>query len=362
MAEIMEEEQKGSDTYSCAHCGATLKYEPGTVFLHCEYCGSDTSIEAKAAVEVVELDYMQHIQHFEQINTRATHVVQCRKCGAESIFDENLKSMMCPYCGTPLVESDVHDERLVQPSYLLPFKVSGKEIDDCLYGWLRKLWFAPNQLKARARCSEKLQGVYIPCWTYDAQTDTAYTGQRGDNYTVSVGSGKDRRTEIRTRWSFRSGNISLFFDDVMVSASKLINSEVVAKIEDWDTENLVEMDNRFLSGFVTEKYIVNLTQGFELAQSKMESKISEAIRRDIGGNHQQISSSNTRYSGITFKLVLLPIYMSSYLYGNKTYHFFVNGRTGEVTGDRPYSAMKIIFAVILGALLIFAIYQVGVRS
>ena len=234
MTEESENSRKASETYQCECCGAALKYEPGTAFLHCEYCGSDTPIETNVVENVNELDYMQYIHYFEEINTQNTHVIKCRKCGAESTFDENMKSMECPYCGTPLIEADAHYERLIKPSYLLPFQVSGKEIDACLYRWLRKLWFAPDNLKERARCSENLQGVYIPCWTYDAQTETGYTGQRGVTYTVTVGTGKNRRTETRTRWTFRSGHISLFFDDVMVPASKLIASQVVAEIENWD--------------------------------------------------------------------------------------------------------------------------------
>ena len=362
MTDETENNPLTGETFVCECCGAALKYEPGTAFLHCDYCGSDTPIETKLVVDINELDYTQYIEHYEEINTQNTNVVKCRKCGAESTFDENMKSMECPYCSTPLIEADVHYERLIKPSYLLPFQVSGKEIDDYLYKWLRKLWFAPGKLKERARCSEKLQGVYIPCWTYDAQTETEYTGQRGITYTVTVGTGKNRRTETRTRWTFRSGHISLFFDDVMVPASKLIASQVVAKIEDWDTENLMEMDNRFLSGFVTEKYILNLTQGFELAQGKMATEIESAIRRDIGGDRQRILSRNTRFNDVKFKLILLPVYMSSYTYGKKVYHFFVNGRNGDVTGDRPYSTLKIVFTVILGLLLLGgAIYLMNNR-
>lgn len=352
MTEESEKSQKVSETYSCECCGATLKYEPGTAFLHCEYCGSDTPIEANVVVNVNELDYMQYIQHFEEINTHDTRVIKCRKCGAESTFDANMKSMECPYCGTPLIEADAHYERLIKPSYLLPFRVSGKEVNDYLYRWLRKLWFAPDNLKEKARCSANLQGVYIPCWTYDAQTETEYSGQRGVTYTVTAGTGKNQRTETRTRWTFRCGHISLFFDDVIGPASKLIASQVVAEIENWDTENLVEMDDRFLSGFVTEKYMINLKQGFDIARGKMASEIDAAIRQDIGGDRQRILSRDTRFDNIKFKLILLPVYMSFYLYGKKVYHFFVNGRTGEITGNRPYSTMKIVFTVILGLLVL----------
>lgn len=342
----------GSDTFQCMNCGAALKYKPGTTFLHCDYCGSDTPIDVKTVDVVQELDFKQYAQNFEELNTKATKVISCRKCGAESTFDESLKSVECPYCTTPLIESDVHEERLIQPSYLLPFKVADNDMNKHLTTWLKSLWFAPNKLKKRALYSNKLQGVYIPCWTYDAQTNTDYSGQRGDNYYVTVGSGKNRHTVVRTRWSYCSGHISLFFDDVMIPASKMIPTPIMTKIQNWDTMNMVEADNRFLSGFITEKYVLNMTDGYQQAKQLMESEIDSAVRRDIGGDHQRVTSKRTTFSSIKFKLILLPVYMSSYTYRNKLYHFFVNGRTGRVTGDRPYSAIKIILAIITGLILI----------
>lgn len=342
----------GSDTFYCNGCGAALKYKPGTTFLHCDYCSTDTPIDVRVVDEVQELDFMQYAHQFENLNTGTSKIIGCRKCGAESAFDESLKSMECPYCCTPLIESDVHEERLIQPSYLLPFHISDNDIQTCLTKWIKSLWFAPNKLKKRALYSYQLQGIYIPCWTYDAQTNTDYTGQRGDNYTVTTGSGKNRRTETRTRWSRRSGHISLFFDDVMVPASKLIAGDIMNKISDWDTKNMVETDKRFFSGFLTEKYILTHTSGYETAKNIMYWQIESAIRRDIGGDKQIIDSRKTVFSNIKFKLILLPVYMSSYTYKSKLYHFFVNGRNGKVTGDRPYSAIKITLAVLCALALI----------
>lgn len=354
MSEITENIPLRSDSFQCIHCGAPLKYKPGTNFLHCDYCGADTPIDAKVVDEVQELDFEQYAHNIEQLNSKTTKIISCRKCGAESTFEENLKSAECPYCTTPLIESDVHEERLIQPSYLLPFKVADSEMQHHMGVWIKSLWFAPNKLKKRAMLSTKMQGVYIPCWTYDAQTETDYTGQRGDTYTTTVGTGKNRRTVTRTRWSYASGHISLFFDDILVTASRMVPMAIMNKIHNWDTMNMVETDNRFLSGFITEKYVMNMTDGYEYAKSRMESDIDHAIRRDIGGDSQRIDSKKTRISNIKFKLILLPVYLSSYTYKNKLYHFFVNGRTGRTTGDRPYSAVKITFAVILGLIALAA--------
>ena len=346
-----------SDTYLCMRCGAALKYKPNTEFLRCEYCSTETPIDVKKVDEVHELDFEQHAQNFEHLNTKTSKIIPCRKCGAESTFNENLKSVACPYCTTPLIESDVHEERLIQPSYLLPFKIEGRDVQQHLNVWLKKLWFAPNKLKHQVRYSNKLQGVYIPCWTYDAQTETDYTGERGEDYTTTEGVGKNQRIVTRTRWHSCDGHVSLFFDDVLVPASGMIPQKTLNKIDKWDTNNLVEVDNRFLSGFITEKYVMNLNNGYVHAKRIMDTRIDHAIRRDIGGDHQKIGSKDTEYNDIKFKLILLPVYMSSYVYNNKLYHFFLNARMGHITGDRPYSPLKIALTVILGIVALLLIIK-----
>ena len=341
----------------CNNCGGVVKFKPGSTSLVCIYCGQTQEIDAQKPVFVNELDFNIYASSFENLNLESVKVFSCGKCGAESTFSESVKSSNCPYCTSPLVEKDAHDERLIKPGYVLPFQVEEEMIRIHLDKWLKSLWFAPNKLKKQAIDSNMRQGVYTPCWTYDANTETDYEGERGDDYTVTVGSGKNQRTETRTRWRYASGHIKLFFDDVMVSASRMVPTKIFNLISHFDTNNMLEYDNRFLSGFITEKYAINLNQGYAEAKQIMDFQIIEAINDDIGCDHQRITSCDTPISDVTFKLILLPFYISSYTYDNKLFHYYVNGRTGKITGNRPYSSIKIAFAIILGvALLSLIVY------
>ena len=87
----------------------------------------------------------------------------------------------------------------------------------------------------------------------------------------------------------------------------------------------------------------------------MEETLRRDIRFDIGGDEQRIDSMNARYSDITFKHVLLPVWLASYRWNNKPFRVVVNGRTGQVSGERPYSAWKIAFAVLIGVIVIAGI-------
>ncbi len=340
---------------SCKNCGGKLTFEPGTDSLECPYCNTHNEIEIdheQLEKAHAEIDYLSFIG--KQIDTTPkieVLTVKCDGCGAETSFDPNVVSGTCDFCGSPLTSKEGHKANLIAPGGLLPFRVKDKEGITLYKNWLKKLWFAPNKLKIRAKQVDKISGIYIPYWTFDAQTSTDYRGERGDNYyeeeTYYDDEGEEQtRTVVRTSWSSVRGRVSRFFDDMLVAASKTLPVQYLDRLEPWDLENLVPYDTKYLSGFKSESYQDSLEGGFEIAKGKMDSVICDDIRRDIGGDQQVINNYNTVYDDITFKHILLPIWISSYKYNDKVYRFLVNGRTGEVQGERPYSWIKIVLAIL----------------
>src|SRR5262249_53441959 len=105
---------------------------------------------------------------------------------------------------------------------------------------------------------------------------------------------------------------------------------------------------------------INLTEGFALARDVMDAEIRQLCCRDIGGNHQRLHNVHTQHVGVTFKHILLPMWLAAYRYLDKPYQVMVNGRSGKVTGTRPYSWIKItllvlfIIALIVGLILAFS--------
>jgi hypothetical protein len=118
----------------------------------------------------------------------------------------------------------------------------------------------------------------------------------------------------------------------------------------------VSFDIKYLSGFVTEKYQIDLTEGFGEAKRTMENQMWNLALRNIGGDDQRIITINTNFENITFKHILLPAYISSYNYKGKLYRFLVNARTGEVQGERPWSSSKIALAIVGGLAVIMLLY------
>ncbi len=344
---------QNTETFACTNCGADLKFKPGTKQLICEYCNTTIDIP-EIDEEIKELDLHEYIENQgkDAVKFELT-LVKCEKCGAESTVEPTIKSDSCPYCATPFVISNIHKGSVIQPKSLLPFKISKDEGLKSFKKWINKLWFAPDALKKAVLSPDCFKGIYIPFWTYDSTTTTKYTGQKGihysvpESYTVMENGKSVTRTRMvqRTRWNFCSGVVAHSFDDVLVCGNKSLPEKLITNLEPWDLENLAPFDSKYLSGFVTENHQRGLEEGFMVAKTHMEAYIVTLIKQDIGGDEQRIINTQTTYSNITFKNILLPVYLSAYNFKSKLYRFIINARTGEVQGERPWSAAKIALLV-----------------
>lgn len=346
----------------CANCGAELKFKPGSHQLKCEYCGYEEFIEhTKSSFEELELQHYLKVVG-ENAYTNSIDLLNCKHCGANQHVEENYKSLSCVYCGEPLIREDVEKEGWILPGALIPFQLDEQKAKDLFKNWVSSIWFAPNNLKRAALDPEGLHGLYVPYWTFDANLSAAYQGQRGDYYyeTRRVRTKKGMQTQQvrKTRWSHASGSVKGFVDDILINASQKKRRDIPSEIAFWNTKELVAFNSKYLSGFVTEKYTVSLKEGHHQSFQEAKQIAHSWIRRDIGGDTQRISTADMKLSDETFKHILLPVYISSYRFNGKEYHFYINGQTGKLSGTRPYSFWKIFFLIlfIIAIIVVIAIF------
>ena len=342
-----------SINFTCKNCGAPLHFSPIHNTLDCEFCATQESIE-KSTNSIKEYNLNQALNSLEQENAQEINKeIQCNKCAATFSMTPYSVSSNCPYCDTPAITNFV---QTITPESLLPFQLSQQEAAKLFKKWIGSLWFAPNKLKQFVNGDEKLKGYYLPHWTYDAQTNTHYNGQRGDIYYVTVEKtvmvdGRQVRQQLqeaRIRWSAVSGYVHDNFDDITIGASKTISRTILENLTPWHTNTLVPFNEKYLAGFNSEEYTIGLDNGYELAKIKMNRVIENHIRQDIGGDRQQITHLSTHYNNTTYKNVLFPIWTAQFKWKNKSYNYAINGQTGKITGERPYSWLKI--ALIAGTL------------
>lgn len=343
--------------------------------MSCPYCGHVQQIQI-AAVEVEELPLEAYFDLGRlQIAQEEAQLLRCKNCGAEFTISENQTTDECPFCGSGVL-IEANPEKRIVPNGLLPFILTEIQARAALGEWLGSRFWAPNDLKRFALKEGKLRGFYVPFWTFDSDTTTEYTGERGEHYwveesytTIENGqSVRKTRSVQKTNWWPASGIVEVRFNDILILGSSTVgkappasgaNSEktvtdakFAAHLETWDLSAVMPYEPQFLVGFQTLRYDIDLPRSWNLAKIAMEPRIYSAICSDIGGDEQRVHSHSTEYFHNSFKQLLLPLYTGGYHYSSRSFRVVVNGRTGEVQGQAPVSFWKVLIAVILGLILI----------
>ncbi len=91
----------------------------------------------------------------------------------------------------------------------------------------------------------------------------------------------------------------------------------------------------------------------------MQKTLESDARQEILSHYDTTSQIVVQptFSQISYKHVLLPVWMATYQYKNKTYQYMINGQTGDVSGSFPYSVIKVTLLVILAGLFLLWLFQ-----
>lgn len=347
--------------YACPSCGAALEFAPGTAGMLCPYC--------QARLDVV-MPEAGSPKHDYAAYARAGHTapdelplfeLRCGNCGSA----QQMKAIAgrCPSCRSGLVVSDDLGGRLKSPDGVVPFVIDKQEASEYFRKWTTSRWFAPSALKKVSK-TESMTGSYLPHWGFDDRTTTDYTGQRGDHYytTETYTTTQNGQTVTNTRqvqhtaWSHAQGRVFRDFVDVLAPGVGDPDGELLEKLGPWSTVAATGYRSEYLAGFDSPRYDIDAERGFASARQDMANVIREDCQADIGGDEQRVHELSTADQDVLFRLLLLPLWIATYVTGSKTFSVFVNANTGEVIGERPYSAVKIVAAVVAAIAAVTAAY------
>jgi len=346
--------------FPCERCGADLAFSPAGQSLRCAHCGFERPLVPTEPTGLTEHDLAAALREEAARRTRASAApgaqeATCVGCGATVTFEGTLTATRCAYCDLPLQRDAVHraPDRIPVDG-LLTFAVEGTAARGALAAWVRSLWLAPGDF-VRAGVDGRLDGIYLPYFTFDAAADATFRGERGDHEWVEAGLGQSRRRERRTRWSPASGRLQRRFDDVLVAAVTALPQPLLQGLEPWPLAAVRPFAPEPLAGKLAHTYDLELGASSGVARQRMEAALAADARARIGGDEQRIHALDTTWTGVTYKHLLLPVWLMAYRYGGKPYRVVVNATTGEVSGERPWSPWKVGLLVV-AAIVLFALF------
>ena len=342
--------------FHCPACGAEANWNPAKQALICPFCGTEspaTLTTRGADTLIVEHDLAAALRAIPD-SSRGWQApktsVRCQSCQAISVFDADVVGRRCDFCGSTALVPYEEVKDPFRPESLLPLKISESQARDLIRRWYGRQWLAPNNLNAKA-LTDTVKGVYLPYWTFDAKADAQWSADAGTYYHVREGN-KDVR---KVRWTPASGALSHAFDDELICASVGMDSGKLRRIEPFPTGSLVPFDPGYLAGWTVERYQIDLVSAAERGRQEMLNELRRLCAQEVPGDTHRNLVVDATFHDQTFKHILAPVWLMTYVYGAKSYQVVVNGVTGTIAGSRPYSWIKVTLLV-LALLIVFLVY------
>ena len=324
--------------YQCPACTAPLRFDGESGKLVCDFCASTytvAEIEAlyaekdKAAVEASQkAEAAPDTDGWDtDENLRA---YQCPTCGAELITEKTTAATSCPYCGNPSVVPGQLSGAL-KPEFVLPFKVEKDAVVQALHKHYGKRNYYLPRLFRSDNHIEKVQGVYVPFWLFDAKVSGSgqYDGQ--DSVTHREGDYEVTRTMHYN--VERAGTAE--FSQIPVDGSKKMPDNYMDSIEPFDYTQLKPFSTAYLPGFLADRYDVSAEEASPRMETRCKETLEDCLRRDVDHAvvvpecfQAKVDKSEAHYA-------LLPVWMLTTKWRDKNYLFAMNGQTGKFVGELP---------------------------
>ena len=103
-----------------------------------------------------------------------------------------------------------------------------------------------------------------------------------------------------------------------------------------------------------------LQAGWDEAKDTMDADIRRAILRRYNADYVGSLNVSTQHSNVTYKYVLVPVYIGNYTFRKKLYNVFVNGSSGKVYGKAPLSPLRVgILGLLIAAVCVGICFLTG---
>lgn len=308
----------------CPKCAGQCAFDPATGALKCDSCGHLQEVPGPSEDAWLEIDYPS-----DAPDTLAAErdAYGCDTCGGRVVFEGPALSTRCAYCDGPIVR--MRGGEAYGTMSLIPFQEGKDAAVTGARAWAAKRVAAPGDLDD-AVAAGRVAALYAPFFTFDSKDFIKYSG------TYSTGSGKNRRTKRM------KGQFHTVFDDLLVPASPHITPLIRdGVIHDFDPAQLRSYDPVFLAGFPAEQHHLTVDEGLVKKRADKQVLIRNRIYKHAKRRLSRLKF-NLDSSGIRYRRILLPVYITHYEHRGKPYKIVTCGLRGTTFGERPFSPWKLL--------------------
>lgn len=333
-------------SFACPRCGGRMAYQIAVKSLVCEYCGYQESAPeqpAQALPAEQMLDFVIPTTRGHRW-TQAQQRLTCERCGAQQVLPPGHKTAECSYCGSNHLVASAEQEELIDPQVIALMQVDRQQAYKLAHRWLGSGLLAPDNLFHAANRLQLRPGYYS-CWLFNGMVELHWTCE------VVEGDGRFKH------WTAASGTESRFFDDVLVAGVRAISDRELQAVGPFRLDELKDFSPECLAGWPTILYDRSLSDASLAAREQVLRQLRPATYQEIlaGQEKRNLNIGSSDWGGITFKHVLIPLWIGDYTFQGRSYHLLVNGQMGKVIGEKPRDRLKLVLGLLTILMLLFGI-------
>lgn len=320
--------------YKCPNCNGDIQFSAKDQRFLCEYCNSSfTEQEMKSIAARQEQQIQERPAEEVQTDSEFTEqmsVYSCDSCGATIMADENTAATFCYYCHNPVIlKGRVSGE--YRPSYVLPFQIDRETAINHFKEFCKKKRFLPRDFLSAGQ-QEKIVGLYVPFWVTDVNVSAEMDalGKQVRSWT----SGDYHYTETKEYALARKADILI--RGLPADGASHIDDSLMEAVEPYDYQAVRPFGMQYLSGFLAEKYDVNMAAMFPRVQKRAVQASDQLVRKTMTGySTVSVTRSDIKIMSTKWEYMLLPVWFMTYKYKEKIYEFALNGQTAKFVGTPP---------------------------
>ena len=328
--------QTDAQRFMCPKCGGRMTFAPDGQSLVCEYCSKNQSLHTQASAKQEDFIVAMATARGHD-KPLAEQVFQCQGCGAQFILPPNQLSAVCVYCGSPHVINLEKSKDLIAPDGIIPFAFDQKHAIQLLINWVEG-----NAIKPEKQV-EQPRGLYLPLWTFDLGGVINYTGEMIDQDDIGFGHRQPRMVQVNDSYP-------LLIHDIPIPASRKCSAPLMRLIPTFDFKIVQPYDPRYLSDWPAELYDIPMAD----ASLDARSQALNLTKRDLpnkAGLAKLISTSSANMTIDSFRLNLLPVWMTELWLENRSHLVLISGQNDTVQSDIAIKSDKTALMAWLGDLL-----------
>ena len=316
-----------AERFMCPKCGGRMSFAPDGQSLLCEYCSRNQRFSVAQPGTAKEQDFLIAMAtargHGKPLDQQVFH---CDGCGCEFILPPNQISSTCVYCGSPHVVNWESEEQLLAPDGIIPHAFDQKRAIKILIEWVES-----NQIKPEKQL-ELPRGVYLPLWTFDLGGGIDYVGETTAAGEIEFNNRQQKKVRVSDCYPVQ-------VNDLPIPAARKLSAVFLKLIPTFELRGVKPYDPRYLANWPAEVYDIPMAEASLDARSQGYSR----YKRDLPNlltPMDLISTSSAKLTVESFRLNLLPVWVTELPFGGRQHLVLINGQNGTVESDRPANKSK----------------------